>query len=413
MIHPKMKYTYVGIDSHKGTHYAVFLNCFYEKLGEVEFNNYPNAFDEFLSKAKELKQEGTTLLFGLEDVSAYGRTLTVYLIKNNYTVKHVNASLVAHERKSLNTLTKTDSFDSECAARVLLNRFDSLPDADPNDKYFVLSQLVVRRRSIVKITTALKNHLHALLMTNYPSYQKYFSKIEYKTTLAFYEKYPSPSTLKDVTAEELEAFLKEISATRNWSKKAKQILDLVKKDGDTSTEHQDIRNLAIQSAIRQIKSNLEEIQQMDILLESFLENFDYKLTSMKGIDTVMAANLIAEIGDIERFQNPAKLARYSGVAPVIYASGKTNLQFANERGNRVLKSIFFNLAALMIVRHANSKKILNPFFYNYYHKKISEGKTKKQALKCVERRLVNIIWSMMKHKTEYINPPSIDLEENS
>ena len=55
------------------------------------------------------------------------------------------------------------------------------------------------------------------------------------------------------------------------------------------------------------------------------------------------------------------------------------------------------------------KRIVNPFFYEYYIKKISEGKTKKQALKCIERRLVNIIWGMMKHKSEYVNPPAYDL----
>jgi len=57
------------------------------------------------------------------------------------------------------------------------------------------------------------------------------------------------------------------------------------------------------------------------------------------------------------------------------------------------------------------KKIVNPFFYDYYHRKISEGKTKRQALKCVQRRLVNIIWSMMTYKTEYINPPTKDYRE--
>jgi len=51
-----------------------------------------------------------------------------------------------------------------------------------------------------------------------------------------------------------------------------------------------------------------------------------------------------------------------------------------------------------------SGKQVNPIFYDYYRKKISEGKTGKQALKAVMRRLVNIVYGMMKYKTEYINP---------
>ena len=52
-----------------------------------------------------------------------------------------------------------------------------------------------------------------------------------------------------------------------------------------------------------------------------------------------------------------------------------------------------------------NKALLNPIFYEYYHKKISEGKLKNQALKCVQRRLVNIVFGVMKHKRAYENPP--------
>jgi hypothetical protein len=50
MIHPKMKYTYIGVDSHKDTHTAVALNCFYEKLGEITFANAPAKFENFLEE---------------------------------------------------------------------------------------------------------------------------------------------------------------------------------------------------------------------------------------------------------------------------------------------------------------------------------------------------------------------------
>jgi transposase len=51
---------------------------------------------------------------------------------------------------------------------------------------------------------------------------------------------------------------------------------------------------------------------------------------MAGIDVVTAAQMLSCIGDIRKFPTPAKLARYSGVAPVTYASGKKDLQFANQ-----------------------------------------------------------------------------------
>jgi len=410
MLHPKMEYVYVGIDSHKDTHCAVALNCFFEKLGEITFPNAPSEFEDFFQAAQKFKLKGTKLAFGLEDVSAYGRSLTVFLTGKKQLVKHVNASLVASERKSRNILHKTDSEDAECAARVLLNRFDQLPDADPQDKYWVLSNLVTRRRSIIKMNTALKNHLHAFLTSHYPSYHKFFVNIDCNSSLIFFEKYPSPSKLEGVTVQELAELLEEHSNRRLKLEKAGQILECVRKDGDTRVQYQEARDLSVKSTINQINNNLKEIESIDTILEDFLEHFEYKLQSMRGIDTVMAASLIAEIGDISRFPTPAKLARYSGVAPVTYSSGKTDVQYSNERGNRVLNSIFFRLAVIVTMTAGRYKKIVNPFFYNYYHKKISEGKTKRQALKCVQRRLVNIIWSMMTNRTEYINPPTEDFK---
>jgi transposase len=405
MLHPKMKWTYVGIDSHKDTHCAVFLDCFFGRIGEITFNNIPSEFEAFLKEARKFRVHGTAFAFGLEDFSAYGRSLSVFLTGKNQMVKHVNAALVASERKSGNILQKTDSFDAECAARVLLSRFDSLPICDPQDKYFILGNLVARRNSIVKINHALKNHLHSLLTDNYPSYKKFFPSIATKTALMFFEKYPSPLALNGITAEELAEPFKSITGSRFTVARATELLTHISKCGFTPSEYQMEKDFTVMSTVRQIRANLYEIEEVDKMLANFLKKFDYKLTSMKGIDTVIASKLIAEIGDIKRFESPSKLAKYAGIAPVTYASGKSDCQFANARGNRNLNEIFFRLALTLTMTSGGGSKITNHYFYDYYRKKLSEGKTKKQALKCVQRRVVNIIFGMMKNNTEYINPP--------
>ena len=61
MNHPKMRYTYVGVDSHKDTHTAVFLDCFFEKLGEVSFDNLPDRFGGFLESAQKFQAEGNVI----------------------------------------------------------------------------------------------------------------------------------------------------------------------------------------------------------------------------------------------------------------------------------------------------------------------------------------------------------------
>ena len=255
MKHPKMNYTYVGIDSHKDTHTAVFLDCFYDKLGDIVFTNLPAGSGGFLAKAETLKAEGTQLIFGIEDVSVYGRALTIFLTENNRKVKHVNAALVAHERRSRNINEKDDFIDAECAARVLLSRLESLPDAAPQDKYWVLRSLVIRRQAVIKQNTALKNQLHTIITSHYPGYHDFFAKIGTNTALAFFKTYPSPSAFAGTTEEELAAMLYELSHGQTGAEQSQKIYRHITEDGNTETEYQETRDLNVRSVIRQLEFN--------------------------------------------------------------------------------------------------------------------------------------------------------------
>jgi len=403
-----MQYTYVGIDSHKDTHTAVFLDCFFDKLGEITFENLPNKFDAFLEKARQFKQDGTTFMFGLEDASSFGRSLMRFLTDNGQPVKHVNSLLVARERKNRNFTEKTDSVDAECAARVLLSKFGELPDVAQQNQYWVLRSLVSRRDILVRHRAATKNYLHTLLTQHYPNYRQFFAGVDGETSRAFFMRYPSPGTLKSTTAAELAAFLKSYHAPYGMAK-AEEILNSLQ---DTGVPFQEVRDTVVQSTIQQLYYYKEEINRLEAGMSDFLRTFNCTLTSMHGIDVVSAAQLLSCIGDIKKFATPAKLARYAGIAPVSYSSGKKDLQFASQRGNRELNGLFYRLAMFHISTPGRDKsKIRNSIFYEYYHRKIAEGKTKNQAMKCVQRRLVNIIWGLLTHGEPYVNPPILDLHD--
>jgi len=408
-----MQYTYVGIDSHKETHTAVFLDCFFEKLGAVTFGNLPTDFAGFFAKAQTFKQDGTALLFGLEDVSNYGSALARFLRANDQPVKHVNAFLVARERKNLET-DKSDDIDAECAARMLISKFGTLPDAEDDEKYHILRTLVVRRTFLARGNTMLKTYLHSLLTVDFPNYHKFFAELNGKTALAFFTRYQSPGMLIGTSVEELARFLWEHSGGNLGLERAKEILDAI----DATATHetgikQEIRSKTIRGAIRQYEYNRAELEAVEVDLATVYNSFNTTLTSMSGLDVVSASKLLSCIGDVHKFSTPAKLARYAGIAPVSRASGKKDMQFASQRGDRELNSAFYNLAVRLILRFGPGHKAHNPFFYEYYQRKVSEGKTKRQALKCVQRRLVNIVWGMLTRGEDYVNPPMVAVGNES
>lgn len=135
----------------------------------------------------------------------------------------------------------------------------------------------------------------------------------------FWKIYPSPVHLQEKTAEELTMEFKEISPIIRKDK-AELILDCVHNDGDTFREYQESRDFITISLVRDLEHQKEELIELDKEIEKILLSFDYKLTSMPGIRTSIASKLIAEIGDIRRFSNADKLARFAGVAPVKFSS---------------------------------------------------------------------------------------------
>ncbi|WP_300380890.1 IS110 family transposase [Clostridium sp.] len=407
-MHKKQNHIYVGLDLHKDTHTAVIIDCWEEKLGSITIENKPSDFTRLMNKVNKIAGK-LTPVYGLEDVHGYGRSLAVFLIERGMIVKEVNSALSYMERMSYPTTKKSDDWDANCIASVLIRKLDNLPDANPQDLYWTIKMMVNRRNAIVKAVTTLTNQLHENLNYNYPSYKKFFSDVNGKTALAFYEKYPSPKHLQGVTDEDLGAFLRKPSHNSCSTRKAKEILDIVESDGDTTREYQESRDFIIQSIVRDIGFKSEEIKKVETEMKKLLKLLDLKLETIPGIDTVTAIALVAHMGDIKRFRNADKLAKFSGIAPVNFSSAGKGKDKKSKQGNRELYGVFYFLAVQQI-QVSKKGTPRNPVFLEYYKRKISEGKTKIQALVCVMRMLNNIIYGMMKNKTEYVMP-SVEIKE--
>jgi hypothetical protein len=181
--------------------------------------------------------------------------------------------------------------------------------------------------------------------------------------------------------------------------KAELILDCVKSDGNTHREYQKTRDFITQSLVCDYEHYATELARVEKEIEHILPTFGYQLTTLPGVGTAIAAKLIAEIGDIRRFRNADKLAAFAGISPKNFSSAGKGHDESNKQGNRQLHGLFYFLAVSMVC--CQKGKPNQPVFHDYFLRKISEGKTKSQALVCIMRRLVNIIYGMMKNKTAY------------
>ena len=88
--HPKTKYIYVGVDSHKLTHTATIINCFNEKLGTITFKNNHKGFVSLIELASRVG-DNTPVIYGLEDTKQYGYLLKNFLMQKGLIVKHINS----------------------------------------------------------------------------------------------------------------------------------------------------------------------------------------------------------------------------------------------------------------------------------------------------------------------------------
>ncbi len=192
--------------------------------------------------------------------------------------------------------------------------------------------------------------------------------------------------------------------------KANKIIEVITNNDIHYQVYQEERNTIIKMLVKQIKDNNKRLEEIEEQIIDLYEKTNCKLHTYPCLDKITGACMLSEIGNINRFQDSGKLAKYAGIAPIEKSSGGTEKQLKNEFGNRELNSMFYSLACRIICAGRNGNTPTNPIFKEYYQKKINQGKTKHQAIVCIMRRTCNIIYGMLKEEKEY-EPPKQLIEQ--
>lgn len=392
---------FVAIDSHKDQHTIRLSDCFNRSLDSLDIRNDPVYFKELISRVNIISsQHHLRPVFGLEDTQSFGQELAKFLVSTGNYVKEIPPVKTKHKRSNQAHPDKSDQDDTACITKVLIQDFDKLQTINTFDElHLSIKELTSQREALVKQQTKLKNRLHVLLHRQYPRYQKLFKTTFSKSALYFWEKFSHPGYLKDITVKNLAHFLRTKSNKTVSTKAAQRILSLTHVENNPSELDLTRANIII-SSIRQLRFIQNEITQVEKELKRLIPKTGLKLETLTGVDTIAAAKLISYIGDINRFSSSDKLAKCSGIAPTNKSSGRKLKHKKTRGGRRKLHTTIYYIALTQIGKdRAGNPNNLKA--REYYLKKIAEGKSKKEALTCLMRRLCDIIYAMMKNKTEY------------
>ena len=390
---------FVGVDTHKKSHTAAVFSSYFDLLATITFTNNFDGFSKFLAKLEKLSK-GKTLVFGLEDSQGLGNFLAEFLLKKGFYVVDIDPVTTDRGRRRTAHKDKSDSRDACLITKTLIREKDNLHKVIINKTSLALRELVKSRELLIGESTRIKNRLHVLIFNQYMEVSGIFSDLFSKCALAFFARYPDPSKLEGESLPTLTAFLKSNSRGRHGNKKAIDILSLASTD-ITPDILTDARSSIIKKHIKRLTSIQEELKEISDMLSQLVLKSPYStLTSVPGIDIVTAAKIISQVIDIGRFSSSSKLAKFIGVAPVEKSSGRKKRYQKSKHGKRYLYSAIYFIALNHISRTRDGRDN-NPISRAYYLKKISEGKTKKEAITCLARRLTDVIYAIMRDGSVY------------
>ena len=380
----------IGIDISKYKH-----DCFIAtEAGEIikdsfSFDNNALGFSQLLDVLQALDSSQTKKI-GLEATGHYGYNLKVFLDRHGFDYMEFNPFLVKKLSTALSLRkTKTDKADARFLSMILLS-------VDyrtyPVKSYHIqeLKSLTRYYKSLVK-----KRSRELLELTNtldliFPEFKSFFQNRFSQTAYYILAHYHTPKRISRMTYQNFEK-LHSISKGHFSYAKFLHLKDLAKHTVGSSSE---LLVFEMKSCIRLLNDIKQEIKALESLLIAWTHKIDSPVFSIKGIGFVSALSLIAEYGNFISFDSPAQMLSFAGLEPSIIQSGTSNKQgHMVKHGSGYLRDTLMNITIPFMMH--------NPVIYDYYLKKKNEGKPHLVALSHVAKKLIRIIFFLVKSNQQF------------
>lgn len=323
-----------GVDTHKDTHVAAALDDLGRVLGTEEF---PTTTAGYRALLRWLTSHGEITSVGVEGTGAWGAGLARFLTATGIEVVEVTRPNRQHRRRH----AKSDPADAIGAARAVLSgEANGTPKTAAGDVE-AIRLLQVARRSAIKVRTQAANQLHAVLLT---------------------------------APDELRASFRNLSTTEIVDRAARMRPGRV--DNPTAAA-----KLALVTLARRWLATTAEIVSLGQHLDDLTARCAPTLIELNGVGTQTASALLAAAGDNpERLASERSFAALCGASPRDASSGQQKRHRLNRGGDRQAN------AALYII--AISRLRWDPSTQQYMARRLAEGKTRKEVIRCLKRYIV-------------------------
>jgi transposase len=330
----------IGIDPHKGSHAAAAVNGDDEAVAELEVEASKRQIGELLAWAERFPERR----WAVESANGHGYLLAQQLVAVGEHVVDVPSTLASRARVlDSRRSEKNDANDARSVAIVALHQA-GLRRVTAEDHVAVLRMLAGRHKQLASLKTQAASRLHAVLAT----------------------------LLAGGMSGELS------------SAKASRMLRRIRPQTMVETERKRIAHQHLAEVRRLEKEKKASVERLAVAVEASGTG----LTDIYGVGPVVAGLLIGYTGDVTRFPTRHHYAAYNATAPIEVSSGGRKRHRLNPRGNRMLNHAI-HLIAICQLRQPNTPGRV------FYERKLDEGKTKKEAIRSLKRRLSDVVYHQL------------------
>jgi len=392
---------YVGIDVAKEKHYV----CILDDSGEIATKPFWIYTDivglrELIRRLADVSLNNDDFLIGVESTGAYSENLYEYITDSDYKVVLLNSYQTAKYR-DFSTLKKikNDTIDALVIAQLLHSgKYKESYISD--DAYHSVKVLGRVKGSLDKKIKTIKREISTVMATINPEISKVFPNIFTKTALEVIKVYPSATHLAKATPKKLTRLFRHIKGNNFSEDKAKYLIELAKSSVYAGRAC-DARASLLSSYIKILELYCQEKKSIEIQIKKMItEEIDAidkrieNLQSIPGISDKTIASILGECGDLRRFTSAKAFIGYLGLYPTQYQSGNSNsVGRLAKRGIPIAKHALY-MAAVGSVLH-------NPQLNKIFHDKVSAGKSKKEALIILSKKIATIMYSIVMYNKPY------------